>query len=115
MPSLDQERVRVRELLLQAASARLFDAVTTCTKTLPMSEVAAFVEGDESQVDAVAAGPRRDIAALLCERFPKVEIVELSKGVMKYEPGFLPCVFVVRLSKEDTDVSVVALRMSVVN
>ena len=115
MPSSEQERVRVRELLLEAASDRLFDAVTTCTKTLPMSEVAAFIEGDESRVDVVAAGPRRDIAAMLRERFSKEEIAPVSKLVMKSEPGFLPCVFVVKLSKDDTDVSVVALRMSVMN
>ena len=52
---------------------------------------------------------------MLRERIPKKEIAQLSKHLMKVEPGFLPCVFVVKLSKEDTDVSVVALRMSVVN
>jgi hypothetical protein len=115
MPSLEQERVRVRELLLEAASDRLFEVVTTCAKKLPMSEIAAFIEGDEVYVDEVAAGHRQDIAALLRERFPRKEIAQLAKLVMRSEPGFLTCVFIVKLSKNDVDVSIMALRMSVVN
>jgi hypothetical protein len=66
-------------------------------------------------VDGVGAGHRNDIAALLRERFPRKEIAQLSKLVHKAEPGFLTCVFVVKLPKNDIDVSIMALRMNVVN
>jgi hypothetical protein len=113
--SFEQERVRLRDRLLELANDRLFDAVTACAKEMPMSDIAAFIEGNDAKAERVGAGPRKEIAALLRERFPRKEIAELSKLVGKVEPGFLTCVFVVKLSKDDVDVSIMALRMTPVN
>jgi hypothetical protein len=111
MVAIPEERVRVRDVLLARASDQLSDAVALACERLPLSEVAAFIQGDEHTVDDVIAGHRRDIGALLCERVPGAPGETLAAMLLKQEAGFLPCVFITRLGKGTTDVSIVALRM----
>jgi hypothetical protein len=114
--SYDEERIRVREALLQAANDDLHDVVTECTKRgIPLRGMATLVEGDATTIEQTCAGTRSDIAEMLRARSPKGELDHIAAHLAKEEPGFLPCVFIVKLRSGAIDFSVVALRMNGVN
>jgi hypothetical protein len=105
-----EPRIVVREALLARANDTLGDCVFTCLERqqIPLEDMAAFIEGDASTTDDVAAGSREEIAALVRRRFPDGSVDDIAALLAKREPGVLPCAFVVKLPDGSIDVSVVA-------
>jgi hypothetical protein len=115
--SYDEERLRVREAVLDAAQRPLFHVLKECAKSVPQREIAVFIRGSAAGVEEILAGRRGAIA----EKMRTIagrrnrEVRRLAKLVGKYEPGFTPCAFHVTLADGTVDVSVVALRSDAVH
>ena len=68
------------------------------------------------QVFKACASSRGDIARMLHGRAEKEgELDAQVLSLAKYDAGLMPCVFLVKLPGGVTEVSVVALRMEVIN
>ncbi len=111
-PSGPEERIRVREILIDLVSDRLFEVVTECAKQIPLHKMAAYIEGDEHSARKVVAGSRRYVADKLRAYNKKREIAALADALLAApSDGLLPCAFVVHLTEGVIDVSVVSLRV----
>ena len=117
MSSNDETRLDRVNKFLENAHAELFKVVTACAKHVPMRDIATMIDGDdEAGVFKAYASSRGDIARMLLGRAEKEgELDEQILSLAKYEAGLLPCVFLVKIPGGITEVSVVALRMEVIN
>ncbi len=111
-PAIPEERIRVRDVLIDLVSDRLFVVVTECAKQIPLDKMAAYIEGDEHEARKIVAGSRRYVADKLRAYRSKREIAALADLLLAQPPDeLLPCAFVVHLTEGMVDVSVVGLRM----